>query len=109
MSKKKKTTQKVNPTRSKIADSPNAKAAPNTDFSDQRQAEDSMLFDAINFKYVLIGIVLMAIGYFLMAGGHMSAPDEWDSSTIYSARRILIAPIFILAGLVMQFFAIFKK
>ena len=46
--------------------------------------------------------------YMLMLGGSMPSPDVWDDSIIYSFRRITLAPIFIVAGLLVQIYAIFK-
>jgi len=39
----------------------------------------------------------------------MPSPDVWDESLIYSTRRITIAPMFILAGLIVSVYAIFVK
>ena len=61
-----------------------------------------------NFKLVLIGLGLIILGMFLMSGGSMPAPDVWDESLIYSHRRITLAPLVILAGLVVEIFAIFR-
>jgi len=73
------------------------------------QNGDNMLFNKTNYYYILGGIGLMVIGFILMSGGQMPSPEVWDESIIYSTRRTLIAPIFILAGLVVQVYAIFKK
>ncbi|MBK8700778.1 MAG: DUF3098 domain-containing protein [Saprospiraceae bacterium] len=73
-----------------------------------RQAVD-LTFGKKNYYYILGGLALIIIGLFLMAGGHMPSPDVWDESLIYSTRRTLIAPIFILAGLGLQVVAIFSK
>lgn len=58
---------------------------------------------------MLIGVVVMAVGFILMAGGKSINPDVFDKDQVYSARRITIAPIIILAGLVIEIFAIFHK
>lgn len=71
--------------------------------------ESSLLFGRRNFAFLLAGTGLIALGYFLMAGGNMPSPDVWDEDIIYSTRRTLIAPIFILAGLVIQLYTIFGK
>lgn len=60
------------------------------------------------YRFVFIGIGLLAIGFFLMSGGNMPSPDVWDESIIYGFRRTVAAPIFILAGLIVQIWAIFK-
>ena len=69
----------------------------------------NLLFGKRNYYFMLGGIGLIIVGMFLMAGGHMPSPDVWDESLIYSTTRTLISPIFILAGLVLQVFAIFAK
>ncbi|MDZ4794990.1 MAG: DUF3098 domain-containing protein [Bacteroidota bacterium] len=67
------------------------------------------IFTKENYTWMLIGIVVMAIGMLLMAGGKNTDPSVFDKSKVYSATRITIAPILILAGLVIEIFAIFKK
>ncbi|NOT37962.1 MAG: DUF3098 domain-containing protein [Saprospiraceae bacterium] len=60
------------------------------------------------YRYVFIGIGLLVIGFFLMSGGNMPSPDVWDENIIYGFRRTVAAPIFLLAGLIVQIWAIFK-
>ena len=67
------------------------------------------IFTKENYKWMLLGIVVMAIGMLLMAGGKNTDPNVFDKSKVYSATRITMAPILILAGLVIEIFAIFKK
>ena len=70
---------------------------------------DSLTFGKRNYYFMLGGLALIFLGLILMSGGHMPSPDVWDESLIYSTRRILIAPILILAGLALQIVAIFTK
>jgi hypothetical protein len=44
-----------------------------------------------------------------MAGGKSSDPKVFNDHEIYSFRRITLAPILIVAGLVVEIFAILKK
>ncbi|MCC6815403.1 MAG: DUF3098 domain-containing protein [Saprospiraceae bacterium] len=60
------------------------------------------------YKFVFIGLILLTTGFVLMSGGQMPSPDVWDESIIYGFRRTVAAPIFILAGLIIQIWAIFK-
>jgi hypothetical protein len=70
----------------------------------------SSIFTKDNYRWMLIGVVLMAIGMFLMAGGKSNTdPTVFDKEAVYSPMRITIAPLLILAGLVIEIFAIFKK
>jgi hypothetical protein len=70
---------------------------------------DKLVFGRENFKWMLIGIAVMAVGYILMSGGSMPSPDVWDESIIYSPLRIIVAPFLILLGLGVEIYAIFKK
>ncbi|HKB43600.1 MAG TPA: DUF3098 domain-containing protein [Chitinophagaceae bacterium] len=67
------------------------------------------LFTKENYKWMLGGLVLMAIGMFLMAGGKSNDPNVFDKDAVYSTTRITIAPLLILAGLVIEIFAIFRN
>jgi hypothetical protein len=67
------------------------------------------LFGKENYKWMLIGIVLVALGLILMAGGKSKDPNVFNPDEVYSFRRITIAPILILLGLGIEIFAIFKK
>jgi len=71
--------------------------------------EESQLFSKDNYKWMVIGLVIMAIGFFLMAGGKSSDPNVFNDSQIYSFRRITLAPILIVGGLIVEIFAIIKK
>ena len=75
---------------------------------DKKNSEVS-IFDKENYKWMLIGLVVMAIGMFLMAGGASKDPSVFDRGEVYSPRRITLAPLIILAGLVIEMYAIFKK
>ena len=73
------------------------------------KAKQPLLFGKTNYAYMLGGILLMALGFLAMSGGGMDDPNVWDESIIYGWRRTVLAPILIIAGLVAQIFAIFKK
>jgi hypothetical protein len=67
------------------------------------------IFNRDNYIWMLVGIIVIAIGMVLMSGGASKDPGVFDRDSVYSARRITIAPILILAGLVIEMYAIFKK
>lgn len=73
------------------------------------QRNDNLVFGRENYKWMLIGIAIMFVGYLCMAGGGMPDANTWDPSVIYSPVRIILAPFLILAGLVIEIYAIFKK
>lgn len=67
------------------------------------------VFDKQNYILMGIGLLLIIIGFFLMAGGKSSDPMVFNDAEIYSFRRITLAPIMILLGFVVEGYAIFKK
>ncbi len=69
----------------------------------------SPLFGKENYMWMLIGLAVLALGFFLMAGGKSSDPNVFNDSDVYSTTRITIAPILIIAGFVIEIFAIMKK
>ncbi len=71
--------------------------------------EENKLFTKDNYKWMLIGAVIIAIGFFLMAGGKSDNPNVFNDNEIYSFRRITLAPILIVAGLLVEIYAIIKK
>ncbi|MBK8516334.1 MAG: DUF3098 domain-containing protein [Saprospiraceae bacterium] len=91
----------------KRVDSNSASGQKQTSYNQNSGAD--LLFGRNNYKFIIIGIGLIFLGMVLMSGGHMPSPDVWDESLIYSARRITVAPILILAGLLVNVYAIFVK
>ncbi len=66
-------------------------------------------FEKSNYMWMIAGLVIIAIGMFLMAGGKSSDPSVFDRKAVYSTTRITVAPILIVIGLVVEIFAIFRK
>jgi hypothetical protein len=67
------------------------------------------LFGKENYMWMLIGLAVLALGFFLMSGGKSSDPKVFDDNEVYSATRITIAPILLIAGFIIEIFAIMKK
>ena len=67
------------------------------------------IFSKENYKWMGIGAIVITIGMFLMAGGASKDPGVFNKDEVYSTTRITIAPILILAGLVIEIYAIFKN
>ncbi|MEL6944315.1 MAG: DUF3098 domain-containing protein [Bacteroidota bacterium] len=84
------------------------KAASSAKIKRKSTEKEPLLFGRKNYLLMLLGAGLVTLGMFLMSGGSMPDPDTWDPNIIYSTRRTLLAPIVILAGLVVEIFAIFK-
>jgi hypothetical protein len=67
------------------------------------------LFGKENYMWMLIGLGVIALGFFLMSGGRSSDPKLFNKDEVYSATRITIAPLLIIAGFIIEIFAIMKK
>lgn len=68
-----------------------------------------------NFKLMLIGLGLIVLGFVLMMGPDANTtpdgkfdPTYWNND-IFSFRRIRLAPLLVIAGFVVQIFAILKR
>jgi Protein of unknown function (DUF3098) len=70
---------------------------------------NNALFGKENYMWMLIGLGVIALGFFLMAGGRSSDPKAFNADEVYSTTRITIAPLLIIAGFIIEIFAIMKK
>ncbi|MDP4184906.1 MAG: DUF3098 domain-containing protein [Bacteroidota bacterium] len=61
-----------------------------------------------NYKLLAIGFVIIVLGYILMSGGGSSDPKVFDES-IFSFRRITLAPLVVLAGFVFSIYGVIKR
>ena len=73
------------------------------------ETNKNTLFGKQNLLWMLIGAVVIVLGFFLMAGGKSSDPNVFNENEVYSTIRITIAPILIIAGLIIEIYAIMKK
>lgn len=67
------------------------------------------LFGKENYKWMLIGLAVLTLGFILMAGGKSTDPNVFNDSDVYSTTRITIAPILIITGFIIEIFAIMIK
>jgi hypothetical protein len=63
------------------------------------------IFGRKNYKFLFIGLAFIAVGFMLMAGGGSDDPNVFDES-IFSWRRIRLAPTLVLIGFGIQVYAI---
>lgn len=75
----------------------------------QQQKVRLPLFEKDNYMWMGIGALVIIIGMFIMSGGKNESANKFDYNVVYSTTRITIAPILILAGFVIEIYAIFKR
>ena len=67
-----------------------------------------LLFGKRNYKFMLIGIFFIALGFILMSGGGSKDPNIFNEE-IYSFRRIRLAPMLVILGFIIEVYAILTK
>ncbi|WP_423147658.1 DUF3098 domain-containing protein [Rubrolithibacter danxiaensis] len=67
--------------------------------TDTESKHIGFVFGKDNYRWMLVSIAVVALGFILMIG-------ETD---IYNFRKIVLAPIVVLIGFTIGFFAILKK
>ncbi|TDE31799.1 DUF3098 domain-containing protein [Flavobacterium ranwuense] len=72
------------------------------------EQKPEFLFDKINYKILLIGIGVIALGFILMAGGGSDDPNVFNED-IFNFRRIRLAPTTVLIGFGITIYAILKN
>ena len=66
------------------------------------------LFSASNYKILIIGLVVIALGFILMSGGANEDPNVFNED-VFSFRRIRLAPTVVLIGFGITIYSILKK
>lgn len=75
---------------------------------EQKRKEASQaefIFGRKNYKFMLIGLGLIVLGFILMSGGGSDDPNVFNPE-IFSWRRIRLAPAIVLLGFGIEVYAI---
>lgn len=75
---------------------------------ENNEQQPEFLFDKINYKILLIGLGVIALGFILMSGGGSEDPNVF-SEDIFNFRRIRLAPTTVLIGFGITIYAILKN
>ena len=67
-----------------------------------------LAMSAKGVRLLLAGFLVMVAGFILMAGGGSDDPDFFNYA-MFDFRRLVAAPLVILAGIVVEIVAIMKK
>ena len=74
----------------------------------ENKPQHEFLFEKVNYKFLLIGLGVIALGFILMSGGGSDDPKVF-SEEIFNFRRIRLAPTTVLIGFGIIIYAIFKN
>lgn len=79
------------------------------------KTESTFYFGKENYKWMLIGIGIIILGFLLMMGKGANTtpegtfdPNYWNED-IFSLVRIRIAPLLVIIGFVVEIYAILKR
>ncbi len=68
-------------------------------------SKSEFIFGKKNYKFMIIGLAFILLGFILMAGGGSDDPNVWNPD-VFSWRRIRLAPTLVLIGFGIQVYAI---
>lgn len=71
----------------------------------KKNSGNNFIFGRKNYKFMLIGLGIIALGFILMSGGGSDDPNVFNPD-IFSWRRIRLAPTLVLLGFGVQVYAI---
>lgn len=69
---------------------------------------DKMPMSRKSIRLLLAGLIVMVAGYVLLAGGGVKDPDVFNYA-MFDFRRLVAAPVVIVAGIVVVVIAIMRK
>jgi hypothetical protein len=69
---------------------------------------EGFAFGPTNYRLLILGVVVILIGFLLMTGGGSDDPNVFNPE-IFSTRRITVAPIVVMIGFIIEVAAILYK
>ena len=69
------------------------------------EPKQQFIFGKRNYKFMFVGLALIALGFILMSGGGSDDPNVFNPA-IYNFRRIRLAPTLVLLGFAVEVYAI---
>lgn len=76
--------------------------------TEENNKQFSFVFGKINYIIMIVGIVLLALGYIFLTGGGSDDPNVFNDA-MFDGRRLYLAPILIILGLIAEIVAIMYK
>jgi hypothetical protein len=72
------------------------------------QKKEAFVFSKLNYQLLIIGLVVLFIGFLLMAGGGSKDPARFDPG-MFSFRRVTFGPVVTLIGFIIEGVAIMYR
>ena len=74
----------------------------------EKKEEPRFALGKENLKLIMIGSLIILVGFVLMIGGGSSDPNVFNKE-IFNFQRITLAPIVVMFGFIFVIYAIMKK
>ena len=77
--------------------------------SNTENGQFKLTYSKVNYIMMAVGVVILALGYLLLSGGGSDDPAVFNND-MFDTRRLVVAPILIVLGFVVEIVAImFRK
>ena len=73
------------------------------------EEKTKMILGRKNYMFIIIGCVVVLLGFVLMSGGGSQDPNVFNEEELFSFRRITLAPFLVMSGYGLVLFGIMKK
>ena len=74
----------------------------------KQDVNELFAFHKENYKFLFLGLILLALGFILMIGGGSDDPNVFSNS-IFDSQRLTIAPLLLIVGFAIEVWAVLKK
>lgn len=74
----------------------------------KKEHQFGFVFTKINLYIMFVGIAFLVLGYLLMVGGKSNDPAVF-SDAIFNTQRLVVAPILLVVGFIIEIFAIMYR
>ena len=68
-----------------------------------------MVLGKKNYVFIIIGCLVVILGFILMSGGGSENPNVFQEEELFSFRRITLAPFMVILGYGVVLYGIMKK
>ena len=76
--------------------------------NNQSGNQSGFAFGRLNYILMAAGLVVLFLGYLLLSGGGSDDPNQFNEA-MFDNRRLVVAPILITVGFVVEILAIMLK
>ena len=72
-------------------------------------SKTKMTLAKLNYQLIIIGCIIVVLGFILMAGGGSENPNEFNEEELFSFRRITLAPFCVIVGYMVVLYGVMKR